>query len=57
MRRVAVIEVEDAQRYRKTLWWVQRRLEAAFENTTDKQLRKVINKHGPVIDELLDELK
>ncbi len=56
-RRVVVIELEDARRYRETLKWVRRRLITAFENTEDGSLRKIINKHGPVIDELLEELK
>lgn len=51
-----VIEKEDAARYRESLLSVRKRLIKKFEDTDDGSLRKWINTHGPVIDELLEEL-
>ena len=55
-RTIFVIEPEDAERYRKSLLSVRRRLIKAFEGTSDGSLRKWINEHGQVVDELLEDL-
>lgn len=52
-----VIDPDDAKRYRESLKWVRTKLIRAFNETTDMSMRKTINKHGPIIDELLDDLK
>lgn len=55
-RQVFVIEPDDARRYRESLRWARNKLIRAFEDTEDMSLRKTINKHGPVLDELIEEL-
>lgn len=50
------IDISDARHYRDTLYWVRKRLIRAFHETDDMSLRGTINKHGPVIDELIEEL-
>jgi len=52
-----VIEDEDAARYRKSLQAVLKRLESSFYKSHDTVYRKWVNKHGEVLDELLEELK
>jgi flavorubredoxin len=53
---VIQIEREDAERYRKTLMSIRKRMIRNFEKTSDGSLRKWINEHGPVLDELMEEL-
>lgn len=55
-KQIIVIELEDAERYRKTLLSIRRRMITRFESTTDGSLRKWINTHGEILDELLEEL-
>lgn len=55
-KKVYAIEPDDAVRYRASLRWVRKRLIRAFEESEDMSLRKTINTHGPVIDELIEEL-
>lgn len=57
MKKLIVIEPEDAAIYRKSLAAVRKRLIAAFNNTDDMELRGWVNRHGPILDELMDELK
>lgn len=53
---IIIIELEDAKDYVKSLRWVRTRLIRAFEDTDDQGLRRIINKHGPILDDLIDEL-
>jgi hypothetical protein len=57
IKKLIVIEPEDAQRYRTSLAAVCKRLTIAFLNSDDMSYRKWINHHGPILDELMDELK
>jgi len=52
-----VIEPEDAKVYAETLRAIRKRLLISFENSDDLSFRKWINKHGVVIDDLLEELR
>jgi hypothetical protein len=57
MARLAyMIEIDDAKRYRKSLYAVRKRLITAFEQSDDMSFRKWINAHGPILDELIEEL-
>jgi hypothetical protein len=57
MRRdVLVIETDDAKRYRETLYALRKRMIRAFDDTSDGSLRRWINHHGPILDELIEEL-
>lgn len=51
-----VIDEHDAKHYKKSLLAVRKRLIMAFENSDDMEFRGWINRHGPIIDELLEEL-
>lgn len=51
-----VIDPYEAERYKRTILSVQKRMIRQFEKTTDGSLRKWINTHGPVLDDLLEEL-
>lgn len=50
------IEKEDADRYKKSLLAVRKRLISSFEATNDMSFKHWINTHGPILDELLEEL-
>lgn len=56
IKRMIVIDEDDAKQYKESLLAVRKRLISAFEESSDMSLRKWINKHGPVLDELLEEL-
>lgn len=50
------VEQEDARKYRETLYALRKKMIREFERTTDMSLRKWINKHGQVLDDLIEEL-
>jgi flavorubredoxin len=55
---VIQIEREDAKRYLETLMSIRKRMIGAFERdeSVDRSVKKWVNRHGPVLDELMEEL-
>jgi len=51
-----IITEEDAKEYRTTLLAIRRRMITSFEKSTDMSYRKWVNKHGPMLDDLLEEI-
>lgn len=54
--RYYVIERDNGDRYRKSLYAIRKRLIKSFERSNDLSYRKWVNTHGPIIDELIEEL-
>lgn len=53
---ILITDASDIDTFKKSLLAVRKRLISSFEGSEDMSYRHWVNTHGPVLDELLEEL-